>query len=198
MADPKVGPERRSAAWLAPCVAALTLACGLGLLASFWPSFIAVAAVFGAGWLAWAAWLCGLAVLERDGARLARRGLLVVVLAGTPGVFKAANVAGWMGRLWLYQPSYDAEVAARPRDPRGQLVLFHWGHYLIYDEVSLAYDETDQLRRRQDEQPEPFRARLAAAITAQTRTRFNGPRFAAPRWDATPLWRHYYVIDAHG
>lgn len=188
----------RSATWLAPYVAALALASGLGLLASFWPSVIAVAAVCGGAWLAVALWLCVVAGLRGDRAGFARRLALVVVLLVTPGVFSAANTAGWLTRLLVYKPAYDAAVAQRPPDPEGRLVLFPWGHYLIYDELCLAYDETDQLRRRQDDQPPAFRARLAAAIAAQLRARPNAPRFADPHWDATPIWGHYYVVDAHG
>jgi hypothetical protein len=198
MADPVTAPEPRSAAWLAPYVAVLTLATVLGLFASLWPSAIAVGAVIGAGWLVLAVWRLGAAVLRRDHVRLLRALALVVVIAMSPFVFRNATLAGWIGRLWLYQPAYDAAVAAGAPDPAGRLVLFHWGHYLIYDEVSLAYDERDQLRRPQDGEPAAFRARLASAIDAEMRRRRNVPKFAEPRWEAIPLWRHYYVVRAHG
>ena len=120
------------------------------------------------------------------------------LIALSPLVFRNATLAGWVARLWLYQPGYDASVAARAPDPAGRLVLFHWGHYLIYDEVSLAYDESDQLSRPQDAQAAAFRARLATAIDAEMQRRRNVPKFTTPRWEATPLWRHYYVVRAHG
>lgn len=198
MTDPVPAPQPRSAAWLAPYVGVLTLAAVLGLFASFWPSAIAWAAVIGVGWLAAAVWRCGAALLRRDWGRLGRELALVVVIAVAPGVFRNATLAGWVARLWLYQPAYDAAVAAHAPDPAGRLVLFHWGHYLIYDEVSLTYDESDQLGRPQDAQPAAFRARLSAAIDAQVQRRRNVPKFAEPRWEATPLWRHYYVVMAHG
>jgi hypothetical protein len=196
MPDPPAAP--RSAAWLAPYVAALALASGLGLMASFWPSVIAAAAICGAAWLAAALWLCAATGLRGDGPGFARRLALVIVLMVTPGVFSSANTAGWMARLMLYRPAYDAAVSRQPLDPSGRLVLFPWGHYLIYDELALAYDQSDQLRRPQADQPPAFRARLAAAIAAQLRVRPNAPRFPDPHWDATPIWGHYYVVDAHG
>jgi hypothetical protein len=197
MTDPTSTPAPRTAAWLAPYVAVLTLATVLGLFTSLWPSAIAWGAVVGVVWLALALWRCVDAAL-RHRERLVRDLALVVVIAVSPFVFRNATLAGWVARLWLYQPTYDATVATQAPDPAGRLVLFHWGHYLIYDEVSLAYDESDQLRRPQDAQPAAFRARLAAAIDAEMQRRRNVPKFTAPRWEATPLWRHYYVVKAHG
>jgi hypothetical protein len=197
-ADPPAAAPPRSAAWLAPHVAALALAAGLGLMASFWPSFVAVGAVLGLAWLAVALWRCALAGLRGERIAFVRRLALVLVLLVTPGVFSAGNTAGWLARLMLYKPAYDAAVARQPLEATGRLVLFPWGHYLIYDELCLAYDEADQLRRPQAAQSAEFRARLAAAIAGQMRRRSNAPAFAHPRWDATPIWGHYYVIDAHG
>lgn len=198
MANSIHAPAERSAAWLAPYVAALTVATVLGLAASLWPSAIAVAALAGVAWLAVALWRFVRAALKGD-ARGARRALaLTILLLVTPGIFQAATWAGWVGRLWLYQPGYDAAVAESPPDPAGKLILFHWGHYLIWDEVSLAFDETDELARPQERQPPEFRARLTAAIDKEMQRRKNAPEFADPRWEATGLWRHYYVVQTHG
>jgi hypothetical protein len=195
---PQAAATRGSAEWLLPHIAALTVAMALGGAASVWPSAVAVGIVFGAIALAAALWATAKAGFRGDGRAFRRRAFLVLVIAAAPGVFNAANFTGWLGRLWLFMPAYKAQVTASLEPPGQRLVLFHWAYYQIFDDLYLAYDDSDRLRGPQADQPAQMQATIVETIHRWDAAHPHGPRIVNPKWETTPLWKHWYVVEAHG
>ncbi|HUO12813.1 MAG TPA: hypothetical protein VMU37_08665 [Caulobacteraceae bacterium] len=97
----------------------------------------------------------------------------------------SGQYAGWIGHLLVCEPFYEAQISKLDSAKNDRLKLFDWGSYLIFNDIYLAYDESDELRWPESAEPRAFQARLASQIVD-------------PHWDVEAhLWGHYYIVDGH-